>query len=86
MDVSNTTGEDTQYRVANGVAKLAANWQPLPRGSSLQCCSKIEAPWTIEFRLPNGTVLSATFNHPKGGVELVKTGNHYSIKADKAAA
>ncbi|HEV7516958.1 MAG TPA: hypothetical protein VGR07_11720, partial [Thermoanaerobaculia bacterium] len=74
MDVSNSTGQDTQYRLGGGGGKAAVNWQPLPNGSRSQCFDP-QIPWTIDFQLPDGTVVSATFHHPKAAVALVKAGN-----------
>jgi hypothetical protein len=86
MDVSNSTGQDTQYRVANGGAKAqATNWQPLLRQSHHQCSDPTTA-FTIEFRLDDGTLVSHSFNHPKAAVELVKDGNNYKIKGIRTAA
>ena len=86
MDVSNSTGQDTQYRVGNGGTKiLVNNWQPLATQSTRQC-SDPQGPWTIEFQLPDGTILSATFEYPKAAVTLESNGNHYKIKAVKTAA
>jgi hypothetical protein len=86
MDVSNSTGQDTQYRVANGGTKAQANtWQPLPQQSRRQCC-ELTAPFTIEFMLADGTLVSHTFHHPKAIIELVEDGKNYKIKAHNRAA
>jgi len=85
MDVSNSTDQDTQYRLAGGGGKVAATWQPLQKQSRSKCFDPT-VPFTIEFLLADGTVLSHSFNHPKALVELVKTGNHYRIKAHNKAA
>ena len=87
MDVSNSTGQDTQYRVANGGAKAQANdWRPLPQGSRCQCAD-LKAPFTIEFMLADQTtVVSHTFHHSKAVVELVEDGKSYKVKAHNRAA
>jgi hypothetical protein len=85
MDVSNSTDQDTQYRLAGGGGKTAATWQLLPKQSRYPCCNPTGS-WTIEFLLADGTVVSHSFNHPKAIVELVKTGKHYKIRAHQAAA
>jgi len=85
MDVSNLTDQDTQYRLAGGGGKVAATWRPLP-GNSRSQTSDPQNAWTIEFMLQDGTILSAAYPHPKVAVELMKSGNHYKIKAIRNAA
>jgi len=46
----------------------------------------LQAPWSIEFRLSDGTVVSRTFQHPQALVELAKDGDHYKVQAIKVAA
>jgi hypothetical protein len=85
MEVSNSSGQDTQYRVGHGGAQAGVNWQPLAAQESFRCTDP-QAPWTIEFRLADGTVVSRTFQHPRAFVELVKDGNHYKVKTIRVAA
>lgn len=85
MDVTNSSGQDTQYRLGHGGSQAGVNWQPLPDQRSFRCADP-QAPWSIEFRLSDGTVVSRTFQHPQALVELAKDGDHYKVQAIKVAA
>jgi hypothetical protein len=83
MDVSNGTGEGTDYRTGSGTTKARISqviWKPLPDQQVCRCANP-KTPWTIWFRLQNGEIVSATFDRPVVSVTLVKTGNYYQIDA-----
>jgi hypothetical protein len=39
--------------------------------------------WTVEFKMPDGSIISETFYAPEVAVEIVKAGKHYKVKAAK---
>jgi hypothetical protein len=81
MDVSNGTGEGTDYRTGSGTPKTAT-WTHLPDKKVLHCADP-KTPWTIWFRLKSGKTISATYDQPMVSVTLVKSGNSYKITAVK---
>jgi len=92
MDVSNSTGEDTQYRTGSGSTKML-NWAPwthLPKKAVLHCPDpKLDAKtkaWGISFQPPHGKAISATFDQPMQSVTLVKTAKGYEITTVKKPA
>jgi len=82
MDVSNGTGEGTDYRTGSGTPK-ASTWTRLPDKSTLHCpdAQPPSHDTVVEFRLPSGKILSATYNQPMASVSLVKNGSSYVISA-----
>jgi hypothetical protein len=84
MDVSNGTGEDTQYRTGSGTTKTVewAKWTTLPSKGILHCADPA-ASWTICFKLPDGKILMESFTEPMASVTLVKSGDHYRITCAK---
>jgi hypothetical protein len=81
MDVSNGTGEGTDYRTGSGVPK-EVTWTHLPDKKILHCADP-KAPFTIWFRLKSGKVLSATYDQPMESVSLVRSGSGYKINSVK---
>jgi hypothetical protein len=82
MDVSNGTGEGTDYRTGSGVPKEGFNWTHLPDKKVLHSADP-KTPFTIWFRLHSGKIVSASFDQPMASVTLVKTGTKYKINAVK---
>ena len=83
MDVSNGTGEDTQYRTASGTTKKA-EWTALPPKGILHCPDPAGS-WTLFFRVHDGRIFSQTFTEPMASVALQKSGGHYRITVTKKA-
>lgn len=86
MDVSNGTGEGTDYRTGSGVPKEGGPkepaWTHLPDKSPHHCADP-KTPWTIWFRMKSGKIVSATYDQPMESVTLVKSGNGYKITVKK---
>jgi hypothetical protein len=84
MDVSNGTGEDTQYRTGSGTTKTVewAKWTTLPSKGTFHCGDPA-ASWTICFKLPDGKILVESFTEPMASVTLTKSGNNYRIACGK---
>ncbi len=81
MDVSNGTGEDTQYRTGSGTTKAVA-WTALPPKGILHCADPTGS-WTIFFRVHDGRIFSETFTESMAAVALVKNGSTYRITVTK---
>jgi len=82
MDVSNGTGDGTDYRTGSCTTKeVRTSWTHLPDKSPQHCPDPQKMPWTISFRLHDGTIISATFPQPMLSVTLVKSRSGYTIKA-----
>jgi hypothetical protein len=79
MDVTNSSGEDSQYRTGSGTTK-EVSWKALPDKRVLKC-SDPKVPWTIHFRLQDGTTLQATYNQPMASVILIKDETGYRVFA-----
>jgi hypothetical protein len=79
MDVTNSSGEDSQYRTTSGTTK-EVNWKVLKNQAVLQC-SDPKVPWTIHFQLQDGTTLQATYDRPMASVVLIKDQTGYRIFA-----
>jgi hypothetical protein len=81
MDISNGTGDGTDYRTGSGAPKEGGlTWTHLPDKSS-HTYEDPKTPWTIWFRLRSGKIVSATYDRPVMSVALIKTGSGYKINA-----
>jgi hypothetical protein len=77
MDVTNSSGEDSQYRTGSGTTK---SWKALKDRAVLQC-SDPKVPFTVHFQLQDGTTLDATYDQPMAAVVLIKDEAGYRILA-----
>jgi hypothetical protein len=93
MDVSNSSGSDTTYKVSGSggsgdpkekAAEKDKVWKRLLKGK----CAKHDVraipgpPWTIEFSLPgrNGKPFVTTFcDHPEARIELTEGNGMYTV-------
>jgi hypothetical protein len=89
MDVTNSSGDDTQYRLAGGGKVISEDscvgWQDLAHRTHHQC-RDLQAPWTIEFKMPSGKIVSATYRQRMASVTLVKVGSGYRINGARKPA
>ncbi|HVS00958.1 MAG TPA: hypothetical protein VMW27_30335 [Thermoanaerobaculia bacterium] len=85
MDVTNTTGNDTDYKVSSGGGtRGSGGWRSLPRRSRVQHqVTADEGPWKIEFRVASnvGThvVVGSFCRDPEAKVVLVEREGSYGI-------
>ncbi|HXO18825.1 MAG TPA: hypothetical protein VOA87_02745 [Thermoanaerobaculia bacterium] len=89
MDVTNSSDQDSQYRVAGGEKSGMGGgqtpsppWKPLPKKGA----DKPQlGPWTVEFKVGN-KVVSATITDPTDHVILAKQPDGtYQAKVIKTA-
>jgi hypothetical protein len=89
MEVTNTTGQETKYKVASGggsgmaphksVALEAASWPTLAPYSSIQHVPASSGPWKVYFFI-NGENVAATVNTPDDRVELAEREGRFNVK------
>ena len=85
MDVSNTTGSDTDYKVTgSGGTRGPGGWNKLPGHGRV--CLEVEhddGPWKIEFKVAgaNGDAVKVfgRCNDPEAQVVLVNKGGNYEV-------
>lgn len=86
MDVSNSTGRDTDYKLTSGGGTRGEHpWQRLPGGSRVQ--REIEpddGPWKVEFQVPgpngNGVqTVSGRFSDPRVEVVLMERNGTFVV-------
>ncbi len=80
MDVTNSSGEDSQYRTGSGTTKEGMSWKALPDKAVSQC-SDPKVPFTVHFRLQDGSTLNATYDQHMASVILIKDQTGYRIFA-----
>jgi hypothetical protein len=84
MDVTNGTGEDTQYRTGSGTTKEVM-WTALHPKETHHCVD-LKGPWTIYFMPHGGKPLLQAFTEPMASVALEKNGSDYRITAIRNSA
>lgn len=90
MELSNTTGQDTKYKVASsggsGMAphghgfkiEEAAGWPSLPSGSRIHYSPKSSGPWTVYF-VVRGQGLVAKAESASDNVTLVEGNGGFQV-------
>jgi hypothetical protein len=93
MDIDNTTGQDTKYKVTGtgGGTPMdphhhkefrieeAASWPVLAAGSRVSYEPKSEGPWTIYF-VVQGKGITATAKSPSDRLTLMQNGGGFHVQ------
>ncbi len=86
MDVSNSTGLDTDYKVtSSGGTRGEHGWQTLAGHSRVEHeIEPDEGPWKIEFQVPgtNNTgvqTITGRFNNPKVQIVLLEQSGSFIV-------
>ncbi|HKI03552.1 MAG TPA: toll/interleukin-1 receptor domain-containing protein [Thermoanaerobaculia bacterium] len=87
MDIINSTGIHTEYRVVShrdtGSAKPEA-WQRLRPNDYVVVRPSQAGPWKIELRIPGGQPLAEVVNSPKASVVLEEAAGRFKVQASVA--
>lgn len=93
MEVTNTTDEDTKYKVSGSTQgsgmnphkpvdpEEAVNWPTLPAGGRVHHQPKSPGPWTVFF-VVKGQVVSKNIHPGTERVSLVATGGGYRVDSN----
>jgi hypothetical protein len=93
MDIANTTGQDTKYKVTGtgGGAPIdphrtkefrieeAVSWPVLEAGSQVSYNLKSEGPWTVYFFI-QGKGITATAKSPSDRLTLMQSGGGFHVQ------
>jgi hypothetical protein len=89
MEVDNTTGQETKYKVASGggsgmaphhhSGQEAASWSTIAPYSSVQHVPSSSGPWKVYFFV-NGESVAGTVTTSDGRVELAETSGKFKVK------
>jgi hypothetical protein len=93
MDIANTTGQDTKYKVTGtgGGAPMdphrhkefrieeAVSWPVLAAGSRVSYEPKSEGPWTIYFVVQNKGI-TVTARSPSDRLTLMQSGGGFHVQ------
>jgi hypothetical protein len=94
MDITNTTGQDTRYRVTGTGGNPmdphhhhdvriedAVGWPVLHAGSRISYNPNSEGPWTIFF-VVQGKAVTATAASPSDHLTLMQAGGGFTVQVN----
>ena len=86
MDVTNSSGQDTQYRLGHGGAQSGAQLAAVAGPAELPLRRSPGALERSTSASPTGPSSPGPSSIPRALVELVKDGEQYKVRAMKVAA
>lgn len=85
MDITNSTGIDTEYRVTSPVAGLTEpEWRRLGPNDYAIVNPREGGPWTIELRVRGNGSIAEVVDNPRASVVLEETAGKYRVQSSVA--